>query len=73
VRRALLRAGALALILGAAWAAPAAACPQCAGRGGIGAAGLAAIAGVVLLPYGIAAVVIPAVRRGPAGSRHEEP
>lgn len=46
-------------------AAPAEACPACAGRTAPGGAVYLAMAGIIFLPYLIAAVVVPALRKGP--------
>jgi hypothetical protein len=54
-------------------AASALACPQCAGRPGAGPGLYVAMAAVVTLPYLVAAVVIPAIRRGPPSGRGLEP
>ena len=62
--RKLLGAAALAGALLAA-PAPAWACPSCARNGGNTAARYLALGAMILLPFGIAAVIVPAIRRGP--------
>jgi hypothetical protein len=44
----------------------AAACPACAGRSDGGSAKVVALGAMILLPFALAAVVVPVIRRGPA-------
>jgi hypothetical protein len=59
----LTRGGGVGAIL-LALPAVAAACPACARDGG-GPAALAAVGGMIALPFVIAAVLVPVIRRGP--------
>ncbi len=64
-----------ALRIGAALAvaapAVAAACPQCASRDGAGIGTTLLLAGMILLPFGIAAWVAHIIRRGEARTESE--
>lgn len=42
------------------------ACPACAGRDGSSAGVVVSMAGIIALPFLIAAFVVPALRRGPS-------
>ena len=65
----LLRRGGLGAALLSLTAAAASACPQCAGRddGGVGI--LLGLGAMILLPFGIVAVIVPVIRRGAAAPR----
>ena len=63
MRRAVGMWGSFVLLVCLLWPAVASACPQCAQREGYGVAGLLVLGTMILLPFMMAGLLLPALRR----------
>ncbi len=64
-----LRGALLGIVALLATVGIASACPECASREGAGVGAIVSIGAMIALPFAIAAVIVPVIRRGSAGPR----